>query len=591
MPGSERKLQSPQYVFGTPTRIRVANWTAIGILRCRFLRICIGTTAIVLVAFVSAVTSHQSGTAATLTNLEMVELEAPSTSGPSAATSKVPEDLDSQRRERDIKQKELDVREHEADKALALARSPWWQRADPLLLAIIAAILTMIGNMLVALFNNRSNIRQELTRSTLTLKQERQKADDALRLERQKARYTLILQAIGTGDSTVAEQNIRFFIDAGLLEDEANRIASALARFRPVLPSPGGEVRSQPFDVPDIGRIYNFPSQCDGGGQVVGVMEFGGGYRPAELADYFAAANLPMPEITDVSVDDVANNPGTAADAEVMLNIEVVGAIAPKAAIRVYFSSFTEKGWVEAVSHAVADRVSVLLVCWGRSEAEWKRPELEAVDRALRAAAESGITVVAAAGDRGATNGAKDGRPHVLFPASSPWVLAVGGSTVVTSTNRLVSETVWNDAAGATGGGVSDVFERPSWQAAVKVPARRNGRAGRGIPDVAAIASPSSGARVLIAGTLAVIGGTSLSASVWAGFIALVNQGLGRNLGYLNPMLYQEIGPAGVLRSITEGNNGLDGGSGYSAGPGWNPVAGWGAPDGLKLLERLRSET
>jgi kumamolisin len=210
---------------------------------------------------------------------------------------------------------------------------------------------------------------------------------------------------------------------------------------------------------------------------------------------------------------------------------------------------------------------------------------------ALGVAAEKGVTVVAAAGDSGATCRLEDGKPHVLFPASSPWVLCVGGTSVVTSGQEIVSETVWNDhkRGGSTGGGVSEIFERPDWQAAVRVPTRSDGNLGRGIPDVAAVASPSSGVMVRFSGLEIVIGGTTVSAAVWVGLIALINQGLGRNLGYFNPLLYRAIGPEGILQSITKGNNSVGRVRGYSARPGWNPVAGWGSPNGSKLFEWLRS--
>ena len=84
------------------------------------------------------------------------------------------------------------------------------------------------------------------------------------------------------------------------------------------------------------------------------------------------------------------------------------------------------------------------------------------------------------------------------------------------------------------------------------------------------------------------IGGTTVSAAIWAGLIARINQGLSTNLGFLNPKLYQEIGPAGILRPILKGHNGVKSVQGYFAGPGWNPVAGWGSPHGGKLLNWLK---
>jgi hypothetical protein len=85
------------------------------------------------------------------------------------------------------------------------------------------------------------------------------------------------------------------------------------------------------------------------------------------------------------------------------------------------------------------------------------------------------------------------------------------------------------------------------------------------------------------------IGGTGASVPLWAGLIALINQALGHNVGYLNPRLYREMGPAGLFNTITSGDNGVGGVKGYTAGPGWTPVAGWGSPDGMKLLTWLRA--
>jgi kumamolisin len=501
-----------------------------------------------------------------------------------------PDDPDLRRQEHAVKFKELNVRSREADRALAQGAAPWWRRADPLVLAVIVAILTIVGNMLVASFNNTASRAQEREKADNELNQSREKANNELNLEKQKARYTLILQAIGTGDPKIAEQNIHFFINAGLLDDGDTKIAQAVRRFRPVLPRPGASAHTQPLEVPEIARIYNFPTQYDGTGQTIGILEFGGGYTPAEIAAYFASANLPMPRITDVSVDGATNTPDGVTDGQVVLDIEIVGTLAPKANLRVYFSHLTDTGFVAALNRATADGVSVISIGWGQAESVWKEAEVRAIDRALRAAAEKGITVVVAAGNGGVTDRVEDGKPHVDFPASSPWVLAVGGTKVVASGHQIVTETAWNDKfEGATGGGVSELFEQPDWQAGVQGPARADGKAGRLVPDVAAVASPSSGALILLGGQRMILGGTSVSAPVWAGLIALVNQGLGRNVGHLNPVLYQQAGPAGVLQPITKGNNSVGTMKGYSAGPGWNPVAGWGSPNGTKLLEWLRT--
>ncbi len=188
--------------------------------------------------------------------------------------------------------------------------------------------------------------------------------------------------------------------------------------------------------------------------------------------------------------------------------------------------------------------------------------------------------------------GAADNKPRVDFPGSSPWVLAVGGTHINVSGERIASEVVWNDSdsdGGATGGGVSTLFPKPNWQDQVNVPANYQGHSGRGIPDVAITASPQAGYEVFVAGQKLIFGGGTGATPLWGGLIALINQGLGHNVGYINPVLYTKLGPAGVLHGVTEGNNGVRGAKGYSAGPGWNATAGWGSPDGRKLLQAFRS--
>ncbi|MGA2736382.1 MAG: pentapeptide repeat-containing protein [Bryobacteraceae bacterium] len=356
------------------------------------------------------------------------------------------------------------------------------------------------------------------------------------------------------------------------------------------------------FTVTELARIYNFPGWdspkgLGGRGQTIGIVEFGGGYRDSDITAYFAGLKIPKPDTVSISVDGKNNSPGASGvDSQVEQDIEVAGAAAPGAQLVVYFSDFTSKGWVDAIAAArqdTAHRPSVLLIGWGSAEGQpvWPEAAMQAVDDQLRQAALAGITIVVAAGDDGPKNNTADGRAHADFPASSQWVLAVGGTKLVASGNAPVSETVWNDGpnGGATGGGVSDYFPRPDWQLQVPVPARANGEFGRGFPDVAANASPQTGYQLLIDGQVGVIGGTGAAAALWSGLIALLNQSLGHNVGYLNNNLYRQIGPAGVLRAIAKGDNSYGGVKGYSAGPGWNACTGWGTPDGKKLLEKLRS--
>ena len=197
-----------------------------------------------------------------------------------------------------------------------------------------------------------------------------------------------------------------------------------------------------------------------------------------------------------------------------------------------------------------------------------------------------GISVCVASGDNGSSDGDTDGADHVDFPASSPWVLACGGTTLTLADGKIASETVWNDGSmgGATGGGVSQHFSKPAYQAGVNVPVPvASNPTGRGVPDVAGNADPATGYVVVIGGQQGVVGGTSAVAPLWAGLIALLNERVGKRVGWLNPKLYSKLAPAKALRDITVGNNGD-----YYASTGWDPCTGLGTPNGASILKLLR---
>ncbi|MEO8973756.1 MAG: S53 family peptidase [Ktedonobacteraceae bacterium] len=345
-----------------------------------------------------------------------------------------------------------------------------------------------------------------------------------------------------------------------------------------------------------VAQLYDFPTgaaDC-GNGQCIALIELGGGYNSADLLTYFQQLNIPMPTVTSVSVDAGLNQPtGTidSADGEVDLDIEVAGAVAPGAHIAVYFAPNTDRGFLDAVTNAIHDSTnnpSVISISWGSAEANWTAQAMQAMDAAFQAAAAMGVTVCVAAGDNGSSDGVTDGLAHVDFPASSPYALACGGTRLDSTNNSAPMERVWNDANGsATGGGISDVFDLPAWQANAKVPpsVNANQRVGRGVPDVAGDADPQTGYIVYVDGQSVVFGGTSAVAPLWAGLIALINEQRGQAIGYLNPILYQnyaQLVQANALRDVTSGNNGA-----YSASPGWDACSGVGTPDGTKLRDAL----
>jgi len=345
-----------------------------------------------------------------------------------------------------------------------------------------------------------------------------------------------------------------------------------------------------------VAQLYGFPAGLDGTGECIGILEFGGGYTASDLNTYFQGLGIAAPSVTAVSVDGVTNQPAPGTDSpdtEVMLDIEVSGAVAPGANIVVYFSDFTEQGWVDAVTTAVHDTVhkpSVLSISWGFAEGQqiWSAAAIQAVNEAFQAAAAMGVTVCCAAGDDGSRDQVDDGLAHCDFPASSAFVLACGGTTLNSSGANITSETVWNDgpSGGATGGGISDSIDLPTWQANANVPPSVNpgGRIGRGVPDVAGNADPETGYQILADGQQGVVGGTSAVAPLWAGLIARLNQKLGTPVGFLNPLLYAQLVTAKALNDITVGNNDITGKiGGYSASPGWDACSGYGSPIGTAI--------
>ncbi len=354
------------------------------------------------------------------------------------------------------------------------------------------------------------------------------------------------------------------------------KVAKSEGNFLPHDSVPGS------FTADALAKIYGFPAQATGAGQCIAILELGGGYRLTDLDDYFNNLNIAVPQIKAVSVDGGANSPSNAqsADGEVMLDIEVAGAVAPGASIVVYFAPNTDQGFLDGITQVVHDtqnKPSVLSISWGSAEVNWTDQAMNNFNEALQSASLLGVTVCVAAGDSGSSDGVSDGKAHVDFPASSPYTLACGGTSLQVTNNSLSSETVWHDASdSATGGGVSEFFPLPDYQQQAKVPASvSTGFVGRGLPDVAADADPNTGYQVIVDGQEMVIGGTSAVAPLMAGLIARVNQQNNKPAGFINPGLYAS--PATLCRDITIGNNTTTtGGQGYNAGPGWDGCTGWG---------------
>jgi kumamolisin len=377
---------------------------------------------------------------------------------------------------------------------------------------------------------------------------------------------------------------------------------------------------SGPYDPTVLAKLYNFPTGLDGSNQCIGILEFGGGFTDSDLKSYFSELGQTTPKVSVVSVGDARNEPdGTGlhtpgADAEVLLDIEVAAAIAPKAEIVVYFGDIRDPGFEEAVHTAIHDSVhdpSVISISWGSPEIGWVPKTMDNMNKLFQdAALLMGITTCCASGDDGSSSERpssdnnfeiEDDLAHVTFPASSPYVLACGGTKLESSGGIITSETVWNEnsiGGGATGGGISDFFDVPDYQKDIGVPHSVNsgGRIGRGVPDVSANAAQIPGYRVRVDGDEGGIGGTSAVAPLWAGLLSLITQHLDKKVGFLNPLLYENAS-SGAFKDIVIGDNiviqpvrrkGQVNVKGYKARRGWDACTGLGSPDGAKVLAVLK---
>jgi subtilase family serine protease len=299
---------------------------------------------------------------------------------------------------------------------------------------------------------------------------------------------------------------------------------------------------------------------------------------------------------------------------EATLDVEWAHAMAPGASIVLLTSPVNETQGVQglpeflrleqyALDHHLGKIISQ---SWGTAENTLFDPEGQRVvkrfERFYLLAAEENVTVLASSGDTGSANVDVNNKfypfPTVLFPASSPFVTAVGGTTLDASTDGIYqSEAVWNDASGASGGGVSQHFLEPPYQYLLPATVQKKLNHHRGFPDVAYNADPNTPILIYVGffpnpadDGYYFVGGTSEGPPQWAGIIADANQLAGHPLGFLNPKLYF-VGAIGgqseVFHDITIGNNSFHGVPGYDAAPGWDLASGWGTPNLSGLIWAL----
>ncbi|HEY0756193.1 MAG TPA: S53 family peptidase [Ktedonobacteraceae bacterium] len=367
----------------------------------------------------------------------------------------------------------------------------------------------------------------------------------------------------------------------------------------------------------ELSTAYNSASLNSAGlqgqNQTVAIFELDG-YQKADIQQYFQNYNLGTPAISNVLVDGSSGSAGQGA-IEVELDIEVVGAIAPKATQLIYEGPNTTQGLNDTYNKIVTDnRAQVISTSWGLCESSTGSAELLTLDNIYKQAAAQGISIFAAAGDAGAYD-CGDTNLGVDSPADDPYVTGVGGTNLqLGANNSYGSESVWSDTTNTGrgpkgdggGGGISNTFMLPSWQTGAGVISSYSsgqpcnapsGQYCRQVPDISADADPNSGYAVYCTVSAAgcspsgwiVVGGTSAAAPFWAGSSALINQYLqSQNLsrfGTANPALYavynsQQATPA--FHDVSSGNNLF-----YPATAGYDMASGIGSPNVTALAKDL----
>jgi len=366
----------------------------------------------------------------------------------------------------------------------------------------------------------------------------------------------------------------------------------SFAQLRPLL-GVGGQALLAPADV---ARAYGLEQPWAAGTTGAGVdiaVVASSDFDVADVFSFRSAAGLGAP---DVQKHFVSTSPGVTADLpEALLDVSWSGAVAPGARVTAVIGGGSRgQAVIEAVQAAINGNLApVVSISFGACEPASTTVFAQFFDTLFQQAAAQGQSVIVASGDDGAGDcGATLRAQAVNVLAASPWVTAVGGTQLDPGFDAngdatgWTGEVAWNDVAGASGGGRSTVFTKPSWQRGAGVP----DDGARDVPDVAAAASPlAPGYLLVVNGQPAAVGGTSAAAPVWAGMAALLVQARGGPLGLLSPELYrvgaaQAAGGAAAFHDVVQGDNTFGGVPGFPAGPGYDLVSGWGSFDAASLL-------
>jgi subtilase family serine protease len=373
----------------------------------------------------------------------------------------------------------------------------------------------------------------------------------------------------------------------------------------------------------DLQRAYHVADLIQHGdtgkGQtIIDMVCFGNPQVQSDLDGYSQEYGLPPTTVQVVAPLGPNQPPQNNADqqfqaewaGETSLDVEMYHALAPGAGIVVLVAPVcAPEGIVglpqsrQELQYALAHHLGdIICVSGSTSEVTLTDPaaraELRQWDPLLQQATmQDGVTIFVSSGDTGATdyrdlNATQlSTTPTTSFPDDSPWVTAVGGTTLDPTANGGFSQVAWDDS----GGGFSAFYSEPSYQKSLPAATQAQFQGRRGVPDVAALANPDTGVRVLLSGKwYDDYGGTSISAPIWAGIMAVADQMAGHPLGFIDPALYR-LGTSSRAATdfvdITSGNNTqvVNGVTvpGYAAGPGWDAVTGLGAPVADALIPDL----
>lgn len=356
-----------------------------------------------------------------------------------------------------------------------------------------------------------------------------------------------------------------------------------------------------------IRAAYNFPPDLDGTGQTILIVDpFGSPTIEQDLATFDADFGIPAPPSFTIlcpehgcPVFDPSDPHGQATwSLETSLDVEYAHAMAPGANIVLVVGS-TSSGSAIHSAEAAAIKLypgAIISQSFGIPEylVQANRAQIMQAHDNYVAATAAGITLLASAGDTGATNADPANVTNANYPASDPLVTSVGGTEGNPYFSGLLvnggygGEQVWNEPqfGAATGGAVSGLFLAPTYQSSL-------GSQFRTVPDVAYNAGLNGGVLVLdtTIGGYHRVGGTSCGAPQWAAIFALANQKAGHPLGFLNPAIYklaQSAAYANDFHDITMGDNKLlETQNGFSAGPGYDLTTGWGTPNVSNLIPDL----